>query len=305
MRHIRKIATAAALSGMFALGSASIAVAGPVGLYGSVGNGSGANRGDILKINLTDTSINTVVGNPTTSGGITGIDFDAEGRLWGSQLFGFNSTSTVIQINPNTGALIGTAKNIHTDALNPTTTQIAIGDLAYNPLNNKLYGITSDAGPPGGFPGDGIYTIDTGTGLASFIGPTIWDTNAGIAFDADGTFYALGFDPNVNPGVGGTNMLFTLDAMTGAELSRVTVDINNFIFSGLGINPLTGEIYATESGTGNIYTVDKVTGAMTFTGKPAGARVSDLAFRIPEPGTLAVLGLGLVGLAVIRRRRVI
>lgn len=304
MRHIRKIATAAALSGMFALGSASIALAGPVGLYGSVGNGSGPNRGDILKINLTDTSINTVVGNPTTSGGITGIAFDAEDRLWGSQLFGFNSTSTLIRIDPNNGALIGTAKNIHTDALNPTTTQIAIGDLAYNPLTDTLYGITSDAGPPGGFPGDGIYTIDTGTGLASFVGPTIWDTNAGIAFDAAGTLYALGFDPFVGP-PGGTNMLFTLDAMTGAELTRVTVDINDFIFSGLGINPLTGEIYATESRTGNIYTVNKDTGEMTFTGKPDGAFVSDVAFRIPEPGTLAVLGLGLVGLAITRRRRVI
>lgn len=304
MGLVKNLSAAALLSGFFLAGSASSAMA-LVTMYGSVGNGSGPNRGDILQIDRTDTSINTVVGNPTTSGGITGIDFDNSRRLWGSQLFGFNSTSTLIQINPNDGSLINTVGDIHTDAGDPAGTRIAIGDLAYNPITDQLYGITSDAGPPGGFPGDGIYTIDTGTGLATFVGPTIWDTNAGIAFDTAGTLYALGFDPNVNPGVGGTNMLFTLDSVTGAELTRVTVDINDFIFSGLAIDPETGVIYATESRTGNIYTVDENTGEMTFTGKPDGAFVSDLAFRIPEPGTLAVLGIGLLGLAATRRRRAI
>ena len=36
--------------------------------------------------------------------------------------------------------------------------------------------------------GGDIYTIDTGTGLATFVSTTIWDTNAGIAFDTSGTF---------------------------------------------------------------------------------------------------------------------
>ena len=83
--------------------------------------------------------------------------------------------------------------------------------------------------------GGDIYTIDTGTGLATFVSTTIWDTNAGIAFDTSGTFYALGYAPAVGPA--GTNMLFTLDTTTGAELSRVTVDLNDFIFVGLIVNP--------------------------------------------------------------------
>jgi hypothetical protein len=301
MRHIKNIAAATALSGMIALGSATTASAGAVQIYSSVGN-FGPNAGAILRLQE-NTSIKTVVGDPTATGALTGIDFDNSGRLWGSQLFGRGSFSRLLEINPNTGSLVNDVGNIYTDANDPTNTRIAIGDLAYNSVTDTLYGITSDAAPPGGIPGDGIYTIDTGTGLATFVGSTIWDTTAGIAFDTAGTLYALGFDPLVGPG--GTNMLFTLDALTGAELSRVTVDINDFIFSGLGINPLTGEIYATESQTGEIYTVDEVTGAMTATGKPSGEFVSDIAFRIPEPGTLAVLGLGLVGLALIRRRRVI
>ena len=44
---------------------------------------------------------------------------------------------------------------------------------------------------------------------------------------------------------------------------------------------------------------------MEFTGTPAGLSVSDLTFRVAEPGTLAVMGLGLLGLFFIRRRRAI
>ena len=169
-----------------------------------------------------------------------------------------------------------------------------------NTVTGTLFGITSNA--QSSTSGGDIYTIETGTGLATFVSTTIWDTNAGIAFDTSGTFYALGYAPAVGPA--GTNMLFTLDTTTGAELSRVTVDLNDFIFVGLIVNPETDEIFTGERFTGNVYTVDAGTGAMDLLGMPTGAFVSDLAFRVPEPGTLAVLALGLVGLGIIRRRRV-
>lgn len=303
MRHIANISKAAALAGAILLGSTAVVHAGAVGIYASVGN-FGPNAGSLLSLKQ-DTSVHTVVGDPTATGALTGLDFDNDRRLWGTQLFGLGSFSRLLEIDPTNGTLINDVGDIYTDPNDQANTRLAIGDLAYNPVTDTLYGITSDAAPPGGVPGDGIYTIDTGTGLATFVGPTIWDTTAGIAFDTAGTLYALGFDPAVNPGIGGTNMLFTLDSLTGAELSRVTVDINDFIFSGLGINPLTGEIYATESKTGEIYTVDPVTGEMTATGKPPGEFVSDIAFIVPEPGTVAVFAIGLLGLAAIRRRRAI
>lgn len=322
MSRFTNFTTAATVTGLMLSAMTVSTTASAVELYGSVGQGSGANRGDVIVIDQTNSNNYSTVGNPTTSGGITGLAFDnslgTSGSLWGSQGFGKGTTSTLIEINPNDGSLINDVGAIHTDANDVAGSSISIGDLAFNPTNNTLYAITSDAAPPQipGGPVDGIYTVDTGTGLATLVGKTIWDTTAGIAFDSNGTLFALGFDPDVpEPGSGGTNMLFTFDLdnlifdgtdpLLLVDNTRVTVDINNYIFSGLGINPLTGEIYTSESQTGNIYKVDKNTGAMDFTGMPTDAFVSDLTFRVPEPGTLAVLGLGLIGLIVIRRRRAI
>ncbi len=72
---------------------------------------------------------------------------------------------------------------------------------------------------------------------------------------------------------------------------------------GLIVNPETDEIFTGERFTGNVYTVDAGTGAMDLLGMPTGAFVSDLAlpclaFPVPEPGTLTVLALGLVGLVL-------
>ena len=316
MPRLSNLAATATIAGFMIAALTVSDTASALQLYGSVGNGSGSNRGDIISINPSFTNSYSTVGNPTTTGGITGLAFDnsvrPSGSLWGSQGFGFNTTSTLIEIDPDDGSLINDVGAIHTDASDVAGSAISIGDLAFNSKDGKLYAITSDAAAPGG-PTDGIYTVDTGTGLATLVGKTIWDTTAGIDFDSNGTLYALGFDPEVGPF--GTNMLFTYDLdnlifdgtdpLLLLDSTRVTVDINDYIFSGLGINPLTNEIYASESRTGNIYKVDPITGARDFTGMPTGAFVSDLTFRVAEPGTLAVMGLGLLGLIVIRRRRAI
>ena len=275
-------------------------------LYGSVGNGSGPNRGDIIAINQTDASA-TVIGNPTTSGGITGIDFDGDGNMWGSTLAGMGSSSTLIQINPNNGSLISTVGTVTAIDGADAGSTLSIGDLAYDRTTDTLFGITSNAKSITS--GGDIYTIDTGTGLASFVGSTIWDTNAGITFDDKGQLLALGFDPAVGPA--GTNMLFMLDTSDGSEIARLTVSQNDFIFPGLGFDPSSGNIVAVEQFTGNLYNLDAVTGTgtlsgtgdMTLIGMPTDTFVSDVAFRVPAPGGVAIFALGIISFAYSRRRR--
>ena len=105
MPRLPRFTAAAALGGVMLLALTVSDKAAALQLYGSVGNGSGANRGDIISINPTYTNSYTTIGNPTVTGGITGLAFDnsapgPSGSLWGSQGFGFNSTSTLIEIDP-------------------------------------------------------------------------------------------------------------------------------------------------------------------------------------------------------------
>lgn len=319
MPRLPKFATRTSVAGIMLAALSVSSGASAVELYGSVAVGPPATRGTIVYVDQGDNNSSYTIGDPTTRGGLTGLAFEnsagaPSGALWGSQAFGLGSTSRLIQINPNDGSLIADIGAFHTDPNDVEGSDMSIGDLAFNPVDGKLYAITSDqANPADPGPVDGIYTIDTGTGLATLVGKTIWDTLAGIAFDSDGTLYALGFDPEVGPF--GTNMLFTFDIdnliydvtdpLLLVDNTRVTVDQNTYIFNGLGINPLTSEIFATEAYTGNIFKVDPVTGEMTYTGTPGPGLVSDLTFRVPEPGTLAVLSLGILGLAFTRRRRAI
>lgn len=318
MPRLSNLAATATIAGFMIAALTVSDTASALQLYGSVARGPTAARGNVISINPTFTNSYSTVGDPTVIGGLTGLAFDnsvrPSGSLWGSQAFGLGSTSRLIEIDADDGSLINSVGAFHTDPNDVEGSDMSIGDLAFNPIDGKLYAITSDqANPADPGPVDGIYTVDTGTGLATLVGKTIWDTVAGIAFDSDGILYASGFDPEVGPF--GTNMLFTydLDALifdgTDPELlldnTRVTLQENNYIINGLGINPLTDEIYATEAETGKIYKINPDTGEMEFTGIPAGLFVSDLTFRVAEPGTLAVMGLGLLGLIFIRRRRAI
>lgn len=319
MPRLPKFATSTAVAGIMLAALTVSSGASAVELYGSVAVGPAATRGTIVYVNMGDNNSSYTIGDPTTRGGLTGLAFEYSPgapsvALWGSQAFGLGSTSRLIQIDPNDGSLIADVGAFHTDPNDVEGSDMSIGDLAFNPIDGKLYAITSDqSNPADPGPVDGIYTVDTGTGLATLVGKTIWDTLAGIDFDSNGTLYALGFDPEVGPF--GTNMLFTFDMdnliydatdpLLLVDNTRVTVDQNNYIFNGMGINPLTNEIFVTEAYTGDIYKVDPITGAMTYTGTPGPGLVSDLTFRVPEPGTLAVLSLGLLGLAITRRRRAI
>src|SRR5439155_20089982 len=96
-------------------------------MYGGNGRLGG---GALIIINQTN-GTGTVVGTPVSGVGLTGIAFHPDGRLFASTI---SSTSTLIQVNPDTGALIATIGTITDNG-----TPIGIGDLSFQPGTGVLY----------------------------------------------------------------------------------------------------------------------------------------------------------------------
>ena len=87
----------------------AIATAGPAAaqaLHGVGGNGSNS-PGALFTVSQT-TGVNTLVADPVTPGGLSGAAFDSTGRLFGSTIAGAGTTSSLIEIDPDTGNLSAT-----------------------------------------------------------------------------------------------------------------------------------------------------------------------------------------------------
>ena len=247
-------------------------------------NGSvGLNPGAIVKVDQT-TGAGTVVGDPAPPGGLSGLVFGG-GTLFATTA---GSSSTLITVDPNTGALISTVGGVADGA-----THIAIGDLAWDPLTGVLYGVESN-GDGRGHGGD-LYTINTSTGAATFVGDTGAGANGGLAFAPDGTLYQAAYNNHGD--------FFSLNTLDKTNASRIsTVALSNY-FDGLGIRD-DRTIFAAPGGSSDaVYTINPITGAATFIGSTGTGGLSDITFiPVPEPGTLSLLGLSL-GVAAFRFRR--
>ena len=183
---------------------------------------------------------------------LTGIAFDLSGNLWGSTQTGGGFpppppvlTSDLIQINPDTGALIKDVGTIRESS--STGPSLSIADLAIQPGTGTLFGVD---GPNDGLNLQGsLFTINTSTGVATLVGDT-GNFFASIAFAPNGTLYLTGAG---FAGAGPINpVLETINPATGAVLTTVsTMDF----FGGLGIRS-DGTIWGTTGDSAQIDTFD-------------------------------------------------
>ena len=163
-----------------------------------------------------------------------------------------------------------------------------------------------------------VLTFETGNNITE--GPPVWTFGAGGSFNLSGALFR---DPALTPNVFGDDVLFlssaTLLSGSFTGVSSVIASNNTLAFSGLGIDNKHESLlafYGIEPGTSftfastEITATDSVvnTGTGGFSGNVDNSDLTNTAreqVRVPEPMTLGMLGIGLLSLgALVRRRRI-
>jgi hypothetical protein len=240
-------------------------------LYGGVGRGPGGDRGTLITINQANGHGTFVgVGAADPAVGINGLAFDTSGDLFASTisdiLFGGSPQSTLIRLNPETGAQIALVGTIHL----ANNTPLVIVDLAVQPGTDVLFGNALNLNTGS----SNLYTIDKTTALATFVGDT-GILGATIAFGPDGTLYQTSAD-FTEEGEFIRGFLNTLDPDT-AEVLTTSAPFTTAHVGGLAVRPTDGVIFASGGFPSDIYTLSQ-DGEQTFLGLTGFGGVGDIAF---------------------------
>lgn len=251
-------------------------------------SGSNGVAGSLYIINGSNGSIISTQGALLNAAGgaygMTGMAFSSGGTLYGSTA---NASPTgaghLVTINPTNGQVT----DIGAFGITATMSDITFA-------GGTLYGW--------GSVGHNLYSISLATGAATLVGPSgVSGFGGGGIAMVGGVMYGS---------LDGAN-LYTISTVTGAATVVGPHSGPGWPGNALGAMDSTGGVlYALNSdragGTSNVQlsTVNTSTAAITNLGPTIGnGDALAILTPVPEPATFAVFGLGMAGVAFLRRRR--
>lgn len=232
-------------------------------LFAGMSTGSALNPGGVAWLNES-TFAGNLIADPVTPGGLSGLTFTLDGRLWGTVRFGGGSMLTnLVELDPVTGDLLGQV------ALKENGVDVRIADLATQPGTGTVFGVGTGTSGMGG----DIFTIHTTTGACTLVGNPGLLNDGGLGFAADGTLYLISATP-------GNPFLLVVNPSTGAGISSIRYG-PSIGLDGLVVRPRDGALLGTRGGmTGGdqIVRIDPLTGSTTLEGPTGIGTASDIAY---------------------------